>query len=241
MLDRRTERELLIACVLGDGCIVQHKQQGTFWFKLTHSPAQRDYLLWKCNLLESTRLVRGRHFTVREKVNKHTNGKSYPSCTANMYGLKYFRILRKWVYPAGQKSWSRVMKYLRSPMSLAILFMDDGCAEHRRRKHRDGSMYFLAPRMSLAVFRPEQECLDVLTWLATTFGVQGYIERRMNSRGETSCMLRFNVENSHVVWNAIAPFVQQLPSMRKKFDLCIEMWGWPASATGVARAPGDSV
>lgn len=240
-MDRRTEREVVLACVLGDGCLAQHGRWNSTWLKLTHTRAQRDYLLWKAALIEETRLVRGKHFTVRDKINKHTNGKLYPVTTANMYGVKYFRILRKWIYSAGRKSPTKVLKYLSSPLSLAIIFMDDGCVEKRKRYHLDGTPYFLSPRMSLALFEPETESLEFLGWMATTFGVQGYhtLRRRKDIEAEPYFVLMFNSNNARIIWTLIAPYVMQIPSMQKKFAFCIEQW--PLSTTGVARAPSDSV
>lgn len=212
------------------------------WLQLKHCQAQRDYLLWKVALIEATRIVRGRRFTVRDVVYQHQNGRSYPICTANMYGVKYFRILRKWLYPAGQKSPTRLLKFVDSPLTLAVLFMDDGCVEKRKRRHRDGTLYYLAPRMSLATFLPEVESLDFLGWLASTYGVQGYatLRRRKDTDAEPYFVLMFNGENAQRVWAIIAPYVTQIPSMRQKFAFCGERWGWPLSATGVARVPGDS-
>lgn len=219
---------------------MHHKQQGSVWLKLAHSPAQKDYLRWKVAMIESTRLVHGRRFTVRDKVNHHANGKDYPVCTANMYGVKYFRVLRKWMYPADAKSPRHILKYMRSPLSLAIVFMDDGCVEKRKRKNLDGSEYYLAPRMSLALFQPEEESLEFLAWVAVTFGVQGYatLRRRKEPGATPYFVLMFNTENSKRLWELLAPFVYPLASMQKKFAFCIERWGWPSTVTtGVARVP----
>lgn len=242
-MDRQTEREVIIACVLGDGCLAQHGRWDSTWLQFKHCQAQLDYLLWKVKQIEATRLVRGKRFTVRDAVKyRHANGHEYVLCTANMYGVKYFRILRKWLYPAGQKTPSRVLRYLSTPFTLAVLFMDDGCVEKRKRKHLDGTVYYLSPRLSLAFFQPEDESLEFLTWVATTFGVQGYptLRKRKDVDAEPYYVLMFNSENSRLVWELIAPYVYQIPSMQRKFAYCIEYWGWPLSTTEVARVPGDS-
>lgn len=228
MRQRDVDREILISCILGDGCIVQHSKQGSHWLKLTQSPAQKDYLMWKIGLIESTELVKGKKFTVREKVNHHTNGKDYPVITANMYGVKYFRILRKWIYPSGKKTVVNVLKYLTTPMSLAIMFMDDGSVNRRKRKHKDGSIYFLRPSMRLGLCKNIDDCAAFLAWMQDTFKVDGYpVKHSRKDSKETYYILNFNAENTEKLWKHIWPFTVKFQSMRKKFDLCFETLSKP--------------
>lgn len=236
---RRDEREILIATLLGDGCLVRHAKQGTCWLQLKHSPAQRAYLLWKVARIEQLRLIKGRTFTVKDSVNQHSNGKTYPVCVASMYGLPYFRVLRKWLYRDRQKTFTRVLQYLQAPETLAVWFMDDGSVNRRRRKHRDGTEYFLRPTLRLALCSGVEECEAVLTWFRERFDVTGYPVRHSRRDAPTSYfILNFDAENTQRIWELIAPTVAQVPGMLAKFDLCAT-W-YPESLSRVARVPGDS-
>lgn len=239
MEQREIDREIVIACVIGDGCIVQHAKQGTYWLQLKHSPAQRDYLLWKVGLIESTRIVKGKTFTVRSRWQQHTNGRTYPTCTANIYGVKYFRVLRKWMYTAARRKTVRtILQYLTTPISVAILFMDDGSVNRRKRKHKDGTEYFLSPTMRLALCADLDECATLLGWLHDRFGIDGYpVRHSRKDSAETYYILNFNTANTRKLWDLIAPFAAGLGSMRRKFDLCFS--AFPDALPLVARVPDD--
>ncbi|MFH1645989.1 MAG: hypothetical protein ABIB11_06170 [Candidatus Omnitrophota bacterium] len=233
MKQRDVDREILIACVLGDGCLVQHAKQGTNWLKLIQSPVQRDYLMWKVGLIESTSFVKGKRFTIRFRTDRHSNGKIYPAITANMYGVKYFRVLRKWIYPEGKKTVRNVLQYLSLPISLAIMFMDDGSVNRRFRKHKDGSKFFLKPSMRLALCRELDDCAAFLAWMLERFGIEGYPMRHSRKDApQTYYVLNFNAANTRKIWEIIGPFAAGLQSMSKKFDLCFNV------LPQVARVPG---
>ena len=224
-MDTKQERELLISCALGDGCVAHHRGQDTHWLQLRHCLNQRDYLFWKVTQIEAMRLVKGRKFSVREKVNRHRNGKNYPLVEATLYGVKYMRILRKWLYRDKRKTASQVLKYLTTSLSLAVLLMDDGSVNRRKRKHKDGTEYFLKPTIRWALCKDAAECDLMLTWLKDTFSIEGYKVRHSRKDAPvTYYLLNFNVENSLYLWRYIAPYVLQLPSMEKKFDLFIETY-----------------
>lgn len=217
-MTRAQEREILIACVLGDGCIVRHKKLGTHWLKISHAPAQKDYLEWKVALIESLPRMKGRRFSIKYKENHHANGRVYPLYEANLYGVRYFRILRDWMYPADKKSGTRVLKYLHTPLALAIMLMDDGTVHRQKCHHRDGVEYYRPATLRWGLCRPEAESDATLFWLASTFGVQGYATRHSRKDAPvTYYVLGFNRTNTEKLWNLISPAVLGIASMREKF------------------------
>jgi hypothetical protein len=239
MRQRELDREILISCVLGDGCLVRHRIQGNVWISLKHCVAQKDYLLWKVGLIESTEFVKGRSFTVRYDKNRHRNGKFYPVYKAQMYGVKYFRVLRNWIYVDNKKSYKNVIQYLQTPLSLAIFFMDDGSVNRRKKKHRDGKIYFGIPTMRLGICKPIDECAILLSWIKDVFGINGYPVR--HSRKDVPpkdeyYILNFDSSNSKRIWEYICPFVDRFDVARKKFDLLYERY--PDITPQVARVPG---
>jgi len=116
------KKAILIAMVMGDGYI--HKRDKSL--KLCHSKKQEEYLRYKRDVLHS--LLGGKKPTIREYMHL---GK-YPQVRCEK-AHKYFRVLRKWMYPDKYKH----LSYM-TPESLAIWFMDDGsCVVNN--KYPDGT------------------------------------------------------------------------------------------------------
>jgi hypothetical protein len=96
------KKSILIALVIGDGCIVQQtttikgKSYKYANFEVTHSCKQKEYIEWKANLCRS---ITGNKCNVREKIVKERkiNGNSTPELLAYRFTCsnKYFRVLRK--------------------------------------------------------------------------------------------------------------------------------------------------
>ncbi len=229
-MTRREEREILIACVLGDGCIRCCKSHGSVSAALyfRHSPSQYDYLAWKINLIESLKLVRGRKFSIKDQLTLHRHtGKTYPQRIARLSYTKYLRILYKWIYPGGRKSVKKVLRYITNPLALAIWFMDDGSINRRKKKHKDGTPYFLKPSSYLCTNGfPYEEVMIIADRLAKVYGVYG-----TPCKDHSGWRLWFNAENTRKIWEIISPYVMQIPSMQKKFDLCVKFYSSPSSTS----------
>lgn len=233
-MTRREEREILIACVLGDGCISYSKPRSsvTASLKLAHAPKQYDYLMWKVKLIEGLRLSRGRKFCIRPHVVRvKETGKKYMIYRADLSHTRYLRILRKWLYVSGRKSVKRILRYISSPIALAIWFMDDGYLVRRKKKHKDGTTYFLKPQSYLCLnCFPYDEVLMISQHLEKTYGVKG--TPHFNNSG---WRLWFDKENTRKIWEIISPYVMQIPSMQEKFDLCVKFYSPPSNSS--ARHP----
>jgi len=107
---KREKKALLIAMVMGDGYINERDKS----LKICHSSKQGAYIEYKRDLLHS--LLGGKKPVLRGYVHLGT----YPQFRFEK-AHKYFRILRKWMYPDKYKH----LKYL-TPHAIAIWFMDDG-------------------------------------------------------------------------------------------------------------------
>lgn len=120
MLTNKQE-SLIIACLLGDGYISKHIEgQKNPKLEIQHSEKQKDYLMWKRDLLE-------RHGLKVSKVY---------SVGRNGYEAYRFRVdltkedglyLRHRFYPNENKTITRHDLNKLDELGLAIWFMDDGC------------------------------------------------------------------------------------------------------------------
>lgn len=222
-MTRCEEREILIACVLGDGCINCSKPHGSAAasLRLTHAPKQYDYLMWKVKLIEGLRLSRGRKFRIHPYIVRlKETGKEYMVYCADLHYTRYLRILHKWLYVGGRKSVKYILRYISSPIALAIWFMDDGCLVRRKKKHKDGTTYFLKPQSYLCTnCFPYDEVLMISQHLEKTYGIKG-----MPHFNNSGWRLWFDKENTQKIWELISPYVMQIPSMQEKFDLCVKFY-----------------
>lgn len=127
------KKSILIALVIGDGCITQQTQviKGKTYkyanFEVTHSYKQKEYIEWKANLCRS---ITGNKCNIKEKIVKERIivEKSTKELLAYRFTCsnKYFKILRKWLYPFGKKVLDvKYLNYLDN-QGLAIWYMDDG-------------------------------------------------------------------------------------------------------------------
>jgi hypothetical protein len=123
-ISRINRKSILIAMTLGDGYLRVEKKAG---ISITHGEKQLDYLLYKKELLES--ILNCKPITVQKvKPNKYNT-----VCYRIDKGHKYFRILRKWIYLNGKKTFTRkILNYL-TPLGIAIWYMDDGGLSAKKR------------------------------------------------------------------------------------------------------------
>jgi len=117
------KKALLIALVIGDGYIHIDKRRPNakkLALKLCHTAKQRAYLEHKVSLLHS--LLGGKKPSIVDCRHVWPDGSWYNQVRAEK-SHRYFRVLRKWMYPDKYKP--RMLKYL-TPEALAIWYMDDG-------------------------------------------------------------------------------------------------------------------
>lgn len=221
-MTKKEKRELIISCIIGDGHLSNENHLCKNYPRMIigHGEQQLDYLLWKTNLLNSTDLFASKVSPSRW-INKKGD-KSFIQYRCNWSNCKLLRIYRKWMYRGNKKTIRQILKYLSSPLSLAIWFMDDGSVFKRKRKHKDGSLYFLKPSLKLCThnFNYSDNNL-ILQWMKITFGIEGYIvvERKKSIVGQPEYFtLNFNSNNTLKIWNLIQEYTQQIPSMQKKFE-----------------------
>lgn len=116
------QKEILIGTLLGDGCLERNGRNTRL--RIEHGLKQREYLDWKYKELQNLatarpRLVKGTiHFRTRKKYKRwHFSTFSLPEL--NGYWHKFYSRKRKRIP-------KDILELLKSPLSLAIWFMDDG-------------------------------------------------------------------------------------------------------------------
>jgi hypothetical protein len=132
---KKTSSELdgmIYGMILGDGHIRKPSSSGTCNFVLHHSTKQKDYVLYKLNLLQEISHVK---FNYWEKNQNNKNGKMYRSIYAQSNFLAYFKKLRNKFYNKNNKKIlnKKILNKL-TPLGLSLWWFDDGCLYINRGK-----------------------------------------------------------------------------------------------------------
>lgn len=223
-MNKKEQRSLIYSCLMGDAGLSKNvtKSKGIRYSSLTirHSEKQFDYLYYKTKLLNScTSLKKGG--VVKDEITVY-NGKSFKQKAVSFNDVNYFSRLGNQFYINNKRSVKNILRYIYTDLSLAILFMDDGGIYRRKRKHKDGTQYFLKPSGALntQAFSYEDNNL-IKEWLFSTYGIEANVQKHKKNY----YFLWLNKDNMYKVWCIIRKYVKNIPSMLNKFDLCVEFYG----------------
>lgn len=119
------EKSLLIAMCIGDGHIAKDPNSKSCSLIIRHSTKQIEWIEKKHKLIVS---ILGGYVP---KLTKFNNS-GYPGIKFSK-SSKYFRVLRKWIYPNNKKNISRYILNKLDEEGIAIWYMDDGGLSAKRR------------------------------------------------------------------------------------------------------------
>ena len=115
------ENNILLGMILGDAHVRQLKHEARI--EVTHTADQKDYLFWKYENLKRWVISKPRLVKIYDK----RFNKVYSQWRFRTKSHKVFSILRNSFYPKGKKIIpQKIESFLKSPLSLAVWFMDDG-------------------------------------------------------------------------------------------------------------------
>jgi hypothetical protein len=139
MVSKR-QREILIGAILGDGYL-QKTGKRNARLKLEHSEKQKDYIFWKYEELKNLMQDRPKRI---ERFNPRW-GKTYVYYRCQTHSMPLLGRYKRYFYDEGGKKRvpENIEKLLRSPLSLAVWYMDDG-----HYYARDGVGYIYLPKYS---------------------------------------------------------------------------------------------
>lgn len=192
-------KDFMCGCLLGDGFLRKQYQNATFGEG--HSKKQKEYLLWKKDIIEH-------NLDTELKYNEYPH-KIYNSITCRIDSRvhKYFTKLYNIFYQNNKKiiPIDFVEKYLNE-IGLAVLYMDDGCTSWRKQY---GTISMC--EISTQSFTKE-EVEEFQRILIKKFNIYSTIS---NNRGYR---IRIYGENARNLIKIIKPIVYKIPCMRYKVD-----------------------
>lgn len=202
----KEKRGVLVGMSIGDGYLQTTIR--AIVLKIEHSTKQAAYLEHKRNRLAA--LVGGKipEIHVRHRFDKRTN-KTY-STTYFTKSIKYFKILKKYLYPNGKKTYSeRILKRL-TPEGIAYWYMDDGSAKTSINK-RTGKIS--SCQTYLCTYCSSKEADIIIEYFVKYWNIkfQKHFHKPCNAFNVCA-----NTENSIKFVELIKPFI--IPSMLYKIN-----------------------
>src|SRR3989338_2588641 len=183
------QRDVLIGTVLGDGCLKISRSGKAAQLQICHSFSSKDYVFWKQQIFKEWVFAEPRYYQINNSLIFRT-----VSHTLIFEYMKAFYKGRIKIIP------QNICDILKSNLSLAVWFMDDG----------NGYLETYAFRLSTYAFGLEgnlllQKCLSV------NFGLE--VTLRKDSKGYQLYIPTRN-KSAFKFKDLIAPYI--LPSMKYK-------------------------
>lgn len=195
----KKQKEILIGMILGD-CFLQKTGSKNARIRLEHSLKQKDYLLWKASFFP--KFFQGKP-TLISRFNKRF-GKSYNYVRFQSLSSSEIGKFRNHFYDQNGRKIipSDIRDLLKSPLSLAVWFMDDGYYYQR-----DKISYIYLPKCL------EEEFILLLNSLKNNFDLSPTLKKK--SKGY--CFI-FSVSDSFKLSEIIKPFVISSMKYKLPFD-----------------------
>jgi len=115
------QRDVLIGTLLGDGCVISNVYGKNYRLHIQHSDKQRKYVEWKYQVFQEWCLS-------KPKFQQETNSWKFRTISHPV-----FTRFHELFYRNGKKILpKKIDKFLRSPVTLAVWFMDDGALGPKR-------------------------------------------------------------------------------------------------------------
>jgi len=190
------QKNILYGLILGDGYLQEIGQKNAR-LRLEHSEKQKEYIDWKFKELKNV-------FNSRPKRIKRIHPKSkqeYIYYRLQSNSSPILGRLRRWFYQGNRKIIpQQISKLLKSPLTLAIWYMDDG--------------YYCKRDKSIRIYLPKYEKDEInllIQALKNNFGVDAKFYCRSDKE---SCQLNIVGENMKRFFSIISPYI--IRSLRYK-------------------------
>lgn len=189
----KTQREILVGLILGDGHLETMNRGRTYRLKVEHSIKQKDYVDWL--------YVAFKEWVKKppEAKEKFVFGRKFVNYYFSTYSSGKFRFYAQQFYRNGKKIIPKMIGKFLSPRTLAVWFMDDGSIKSKRHKTKLINTQCFSSRD----LKRLQAALQEKFGIATT--------RKKEKKGYRLYIVSNSIERFEAI---ISPYV--IPSMRYK-------------------------
>jgi len=144
------------------------------------------------------------------------------------------RVIHDWFHQDDKKVISDKIRFMDHPIGLTMLLCDAGSVRKRKKKHRDGSSYYLPPSIELRTAGFAEADLERLQQhIVTMCGAQAKIQQKFTKRRAQKIpflQLFFDHHNASLLWSYLIDWMPKVVSMNTKFSFAYQRF----DVTGVA-------
>lgn len=178
-------------------------------FVVAHPLKEIDLIKWKAE--EINRLFKKED----GKVRKYRNQAFF-----SIIQKRRIRVIVKWFYRDNDKAITDKIRFMDHPIGIAMLLSDNGSAKKRKKKHKDGTVYYSAPSITITTEHfSDDDIFSLLFHIRKLCGAEGYI-----GSGNVR-QIKFDAKNSKLLWYYVRQWIPDVPSMANKFAFIIERYG----------------
>lgn len=205
------KRSWLIGLLLGKATSKLLKDRDSYQYKakfvVTDCKERSDFIAWKAQ--EAQNLL-------RIKVDY-----SIDRLTFSFVSGRRIRVIHEWFYRGQQKVITPKIRFMNHPIGLAMLLCDVGKVLKRKKYHQDGSVYYLKPSIVLMPHSSNSEgTILLMNHIKDLCGATGHL-----IQGKHYPQIRFNVDNSKLLWFYVKDWIPQLASLNMQFADMSEWYG----------------
>lgn len=177
----KKEKDFVLACVLGDGCINKRMVNNTpqCRFLLRHSNKQKDYFLWKVERLSQILSAdSGRQYKKRSSWGYEDNtGRSKILSVRFERNHPYLKSLYSFIYQGGKKTFSKKVLSRLDLEGIAIWYMDDGSMYNVKYLTSKGTYRYRVVRCTLNTYLTREENQIIVDFFKKKFGIEWIITK----------------------------------------------------------------
>lgn len=203
----REKRSFLIGCIIGD-CGVYYRKTKDLWeWSFCHSDA--ELVAFKSKIVEA---IIGKSLSIGSKVSTATGSMQKRFTCSSKNGP--LRIIANW-FP--HKRITNKIRLMNHPIGLAMLVTDDGSVNCIKKKHRDGSIYFLPPKIWIHTsMYSDEECGLLIEHIKTLCGAKGNLRKEKRKYN----LIKFSFDDSRLIWKYVRDYIPQTKKLQYKFRHC---------------------
>lgn len=193
----RNSRNALLSVILGDGYLTKSGCAG-----ILHCAAQKDYLDWKINYLNSV--------GVKCSQSRYKDNSGYPSYFTYISTTKWGKLLHKILYKNGTKNiYQRKVLNRLSPIHIAIWYMDDGSLSQKK---KNGVVH--ANDITLNTYSSAQNNQVIIDYFKEIWNITFTL-----SKSKGHYRIRCGTKEARKFLDIIREYVSQVPSMAHKLNI----------------------
>ena len=205
-LNRNETKSAIVGMIIGDGCLPRRYRNGDAYFQMTHGIKQYDYLVWKQQILNNITSSAIHKNDAKHAIDNqfhefyHLGTKRHP-----MFTSLYVRF-----YHGEHKVLDEYLVKMITPLSLAIMYMDDGT---RCRLGGRSESFFLCTQS----FDYANQIL-LKKSLKIKFDLDWNLNRVASSLKKGNLMYRLRLANrcNQKFIDIVKPYIDLLPTMQYK-------------------------